>query len=492
LEVSANLPTAVKKFTRKGGNVSDDAQLLGDDPRGLFGSSSKMFSVPYPEIRELQLQALRYRFDYLKPRVQLLSRLAERNGVSDIVDLETGGRLLYPSNVYKSYPFDWLSEGRYEKLTKWLQQLTAHDLSKVDLQDVETLDEWFSRIEASTDLRLCHSSSTTGKLSFVPRGVDEWVRRTATMPFAYEAAGFDDGPEYFSYEGLPLISTFYRGGHSAALAGIEWQIKAFHDPDGTHPERLLFLYPGTLSSEIMVLAGRLRSGQVDGDPRSMQLPKRLLDRRIELTGLLEGTKGERLETFVREVAERFNGQRCIVSGLWPSMVDAAETALRLGYRQIFDPTSIVAFGGGEKGRTLPPNAREMVTEWTGVSHFQESYGMSELMGINQKCSRGKFHMSPWLVPYVLDTESLDPLPSVGRVTGRLGGIDLMASSFWSGYISTDRVTMNWDPPCECGRQGPYIEPEIGRVDNVEDDKISCAATPGALDETIEFLRARGA
>jgi len=134
----------------------------------------------------------------------------------------------------------------------------------------------------------------------------------------------------------------------------------------------------------------------------------------------------------------------------------------------------------------------MVIEWTGVSHFYESYGMSELMGINQKCSRGKFHISPWLIPYVLDPESLDPLPSTGTVTGRLGGIDLMASSFWSGYISTDQVTMNWDPQCSCGRHGPYIEPEIGRADNVEDDKVSCAATPGAHDATIEFLRAYGA
>lgn len=48
--------------------MSDAAQLLADDPRGLFGSSSKMFSVPYPEIRELQLQALRYRFDHLRSR----------------------------------------------------------------------------------------------------------------------------------------------------------------------------------------------------------------------------------------------------------------------------------------------------------------------------------------------------------------------------------------------------------------------------------------
>jgi hypothetical protein len=91
----------------------------------------------------------------------------------------------------------------------------------------------------------------------------------------------------------------------------------------------------------------------------------------------------------------------------------------------------------------------------------------------------------------LDVDSLEPLPSMGQTTGRLAGIDLMASSFWSGYISTDLVTMNWDPTCECQREGPYLEPEIRRLDNAQDDKISCAATPEAHDETIEFLRAHG-
>ena len=101
-----------------------DARLLADDPRALFGSASKMFAVPYAEIRELQLEALRYRFDALLPRVQLLDRLAERNGVDGIDDLATAGRLLYPSNVYKSYVFAWLIENEYARLTRWLQQLT--------------------------------------------------------------------------------------------------------------------------------------------------------------------------------------------------------------------------------------------------------------------------------------------------------------------------------------------------------------------------------
>lgn len=471
---------------------ADDAELLADDPRRLFDTARKMFAVPYEEIRELQLSALRHRFRSLRPQVQLLDRLAKRNDVDDVASIADGARLLYPSNVYKSYPFGWLVDQEYGRLTNWLRQLTAHDLSDVELDGIDSLDEWFTRLEASTDLRLCHSSSTSGKLSFVPRGIAEWMRRSATLAFGYEAAGNDDGPEHVSFEGMPFISTFYRTGHSALLMHTDWFVRAYTDPDGLHPERVLTLHPGALSSDLMVLAGRLRSGQLTGDPTSLQLPQRLLERRAELDALLDGTTGERIDQFVTEAAERFGGQRVLVGGVWPSMVDAAEAALRLGLSRVFDPSSFLMSGGGEKGRSLPENAPELVLHWTGASRLQEGYGMSELMGSNAKCSFGKFHLNPWLVPYVLDPDTLEALPSTGRVTGRLAGIDLMASSYWSGYISTDLVTLVWDPMCACGRYGPYLEPAIRRVDNVEDDKISCAATPGAHDETIEFLRAQGA
>ena len=472
--------------------LTDDAQLLADDPRALFGTARAMFAVPYDEIRELQLAAIRSRFESLRPQVQLLDRLAQRNGVDRLDSLADGARLLYPSNVYKSYPFGWLVDQEYGRLTNWLRQLTAHDLSSVDVTGVDSLDEWFTRLETATDLRVCHSSSTSGKLSFVPRGVAEWTRRSASLAFGYEAAGTDEGPEHISLEGVPFISTFYRTGHSAILMHTDWFVRTLTDPDGTHPERVLTLHPGALSSDLMVLAGRLRSGQLTGDPTSMQLPQRLLERRTELGALLDGTTGERIDQFVTEAAERFDGQRVLVGGVWPSMVDAAVAALRLGLREVFDPRSFVSSGGGEKGRNLPANARDLVTEWTGVERLEEGFGMSELMGFNAKCSFGKFHLNPWLVPYVLDPDTLEALPAQGRVSGRLAGIDLMASSYWSGYISTDLVTLTWAPQCECGRQGPHLEPEIQRVDNVEDDKVSCAATPGAHDETIEFLRAQGA
>ena len=105
--------------------------------------------------------------------------------------------------------------------------------------------------------------------------------------------------------------------------------------------------------------------------------------------------------------------------------------------------------------------------------------MSELMGMNAKCSAGNFHINPWLIPYVLDVDSLEPLPIGGRTTGRLAGIDLMASSYWSGYISTDLVTMTWDPMCACERQGPYLDPDIQRVPQRRGRQdLVCGHAPG--------------
>jgi hypothetical protein len=196
--------------------------------------------------------------------------------------------------------------------------------------------------------------------------------------------------------------------------------------------------------------------------------------------------------FVTAAAQRFSGRRCVVTGVWPTMVDAAQVAGKLGLQHVFATDSYVLSGGGEKGRSLPPNAHELVRDWTGVEGMTESYGMSELMGKNARCSRGKFHLNPWLIPFVLDEDSLETLPAHGTSTGRFAGIDLLASSYWSGYISTDRVTITWDPGCACGRNGPYLEHSIERVGNVDDDKISCAATPQAHDDAIEFLTSQGA
>ena len=40
-------------------------------------------------------------------------------------------------------------------------------------------------------------------------------------------------------------------------------------------------------------------------------------------------------------------------------------------------------------------------------------------------------------------------------------------------------------PCPCGRTTPRVEPGISRFE--DDDKITCAATPEAMDDALDHL-----
>ena len=467
------------------GDPRDDACLLGDDPRALFPSAGEMFSVPYSEIVSLQLETMRRRFETLAPKVTMLGRLADQVGIDQIKTLGDGAALLYPSGIYKSYRLSWFEGGDFQSLTDWLAQFTTHDLSAVRAKRANSLDQWFSELELATPLRVCHSSATSGKLSFVPRSEAEWRRRAATIPFADEAAGVEDGSRHVSYSGLPIISPFYRSGHSAFLMSLDWNIEVFGDVSAVET-----LYPGHLSSDLLVLAAQLRNAvggeELPKNPTPFGLSPGLTERWSELRELVSKPTQDRLAEFVETISQRFGGEAVWVIGPWPTLVDAAAMAERAGLLSCFGEDSIIHTGGGAKGRDLRSDDYAKVTQWLGVREIRDAYGMSELMGANATCMAGKYHLNPWTVPYLFGDDGT-LLERRGTQKGRFGAVDLMASSYWGGYESTDSVTMTWDLPCTCGRNGPYMEHAIERVADIVDDKVSCAATPALHDDLVKVL-----
>jgi len=467
------------------GDKRDDAGLLGDDPRRLFPSAAEMFAVPYGEVADLQLETIRRRFETLAPKVTMLGRLAGQAGIDQIKTLEDGAALLYPSAVYKSYKLSWLEGGDFTSLTEWMGQFTTHDLSGVKAARADSLDEWFSELEEASPLRVCHSSATSGKLSFVPRSEVEWRRRAATIPFADEAAGIEDGPRRVSYQGRPIISPFYRSGHSAFLMSLDWNIRVHGDVSAVET-----LYPGHLSSDLLVLAARLKNSighdELPRDPAQFSLSPALIDRWAELRELVSRPTEDRLADFVEAVSQRFAGKAVWVIGPWPTLVDAAGMADHAGLSSCFRGDSIIHTGGGAKGRELSDDGYAQVTRWLGVGEIRDSYGMSELMGANATCSAGKYHLNAWTVPYLFDEDGT-LLERRGTQKGRFGAVDLMASSYWGGYMSTDAVTMTWEGHCSCGRNGPFMEHSIERVPDIADDKVSCAATPALHDDLVKVL-----
>ena len=127
----------------------------------------------------------------------------------------------------------------------------------------------------------------------------------------------------------------------------------------------------------------------------------------------------------------------------------------------------------------------------GVDTIQEGYGMSEIGGFHWACEHGHYHLLPWVIPFVLDPETSEPLPRTGTVTGRAAFYDLLNDSHWGGIISGDEVTIHWDTPCPCGRKSVYLSHDIMRYsekEGVEDDRISCSATQQVQDEVVNFMR----
>jgi hypothetical protein len=95
---------------------------------------------------------------------------------------------------------------------------------------------------------------------------------------------------------------------------------------------------------------------------------------------------------------------------------------------------------------------------------------------------------PYTLPMLLDTEG-NELPREGVHKGRLAVFDLLAESYWGGFISGDEVTMHWDERCACGWGGPRIEKSIRRYSEMEggDDKITCAGSAQAYNEFMSFV-----
>ena len=147
--------------------------------------------------------------------------------------------------------------------------------------------------------------------------------------------------------------------------------------------------------------------------------------------------------------------------------------------------------GGLKARVLPDNFIDMIKDFLGVKTLQTAYGMSEMTMMFPGCPEGRYHIPPWIIPYLLDPDTGVPYPRSGTHTGRLGVIDLGAQTYWGGFVSGDEVTISWGDtePCRCGRIGSYMHGEISRYSEKRggDDKITCAGAPEAMDKALTFI-----
>jgi hypothetical protein len=105
----------------------------------------------------------------------------------------------------------------------------------------------------------------------------------------------------------------------------------------------------------------------------------------------------------------------------------------------------------------------MIRVFTGIQNWSCAYAMSELTGIMHACPDGYYHVAPYIVPFLLDPKSNAPLPRKGRQTGRFAALDLLPQHYWGGILTGDKVTMEWDRECPCGRKGVHLHQSVERI-----------------------------
>jgi hypothetical protein len=156
---------------------------------------------------------------------------------------------------------------------------------------------------------------------------------------------------------------------------------------------------------------------------------------------------------------------------------------------VFAADSVGTTGGGGKDVAIPDDWPALARKFTGIRNFKLSYGMTEMIGVMSRCPEGYFHIPPYYIPYLLDPETGAILPREGTQTGQFAALDLLAQTYWGGVISGDKVTIEWDRVCPCGRKGAHIHDSIGRyATNVTgDDKITCSATIDNTDSALQNL-----
>lgn len=438
-----------------------------------------LYAMSWRECEEAQLAALKLQFDKLGGQVAALDKLAKREGVTAIDSVEDALPLLFDHRIYKSYPLSIIEKRDIARLNTWLDRLTTHDLTALDLTGVSMIDDWLDRLD-EFGMLVGTSSGTTGKLSFVPRSK---VELPSWRHSYFEAQRATTGVNAYT-EHVDTFFPGYRGGHHMLLK----MLNLFNIPAAGGPEHYHTLYQTHIPADLMSLAGRMQAAEDRGELAQLGLDPALLKAREEM--LAQGRRREQdIEAWFFKLFEEYRGKRVKLGGSFADLVRTARSGIEKGLHPEFGAGSFIMTGGGMKGfKDAPEDWEGYVRDYFGIDNIGMFYGMSEVMSMSPRCSQGHFHILPVTIPLLFDAD-MKLLPREGAQTGRYAFFDLMAQTYWGGFISGDEVTVHWDEDCACGWKQPYVGPAIRRYSEMEggDDKITCAGTAQAYNDFMDFV-----
>lgn len=243
--------------------------------------------------------------------------------------------------------------------------------------------------------------------------------------------------------------------------------------------------PGRASTDWQSYMGRMMAAQKQG-----RMPPELtpyVAAKQKEVALVHADAAERLRTVLGVVRDELGGSPVHMAGGLMLLHRVAQEGLQMGMEPGLGPRSRVSTGGGTKGLPSPPDMEATIKRFAGVDVIYEAYGMTEIGDAFGSCDHGRFHIWPWIVPFVLDEKTGAPFPRRGKQRGRAAFFDLSAQTCWGGVVTGDRVSISWDR-CPCGRSTPQVLPPIERIPPSEQEEHApSGAGPLAVHAAVEAL-----
>ncbi|MGF6702090.1 hypothetical protein OKW38_006767 [Paraburkholderia sp. MM5496-R1] len=433
----------------------------------LHGESDPFRQHP-ENLRELQLAAMKERFAERREQIRLLRRRAEDVGVNEVTRHEDMVPLLFAHQIYKSYPESFIDNGRWKQLSAWLQTLSSKRVAEVDLDGLDNVDAWMDCLRTAGH-HVFSSSGTSGKCSFISQtqadldNVTESCVKLGVYGNAMIRRDFGKRPAFLMMPPAGAHRHIEPVLNAAQRLGAE--------------TTLMFDEPVLASATISM--GRMRRAIADGSAK----PSEVAAFQEQAVARQRHT-GKMIDRFL----DKLTAQRevpVLVQGNWSLHWTLVERARQRGSADgICHPDTVITTGGGLKGTSAPADYREQIIRFYGIraENVQNSYGMSEMIGTGpwSEVAQG-YAICPWIVPFVLDKageQLLNPPDGLGVVEGRFAFFDLLAEGYWGGFITGDKVVVDFSPAGNTdGLQGPLVR-QVGRYADLEEgeDKLSCAGT----------------
>jgi hypothetical protein len=423
------------------------------------------FNTPYAELLPLQIDAANERLEDRIGKIRLLANRAETAGMRRVRKPADLVPLLFAHTAYKSYAENWLTEGKWDRMGKWLETVSAYPVQGLDLDGIKGLDGWIERLETVGHYMTC-SSGTTGKPALLTCSKDElkFAGRGAVRTLSW-AVNIEPNGEYKMIE----------VGGAMKAARLEATRIAMIDAFSKRED--VYSAPG-------------KPITVGGIAEMISLRRKVADGSAtpsEVTAFEEISAGRQagVEQSRDAIAEAFiaNRHRKLFSGGYSAVLYAlAETVRAKGYSgKDFNPENVMMVAGGLKGAKLPANYKEYIFETFNVQphHIFDVYSMQEINSQFPRCAAGRYHIPAWAMLLVLNEsgEELLDTSGGGEIEGRAAFFDISVDARWGGIISGDKVKAHYGK-CACGSHGPTVAQEIIRYADLSagGDKLACSGT----------------